>query len=63
MNKKHGLTGKPSNASKGGFNSILNLRCSENDHEQWKAQAEKEGLKKSEWVVKTLNEACDRKPQ
>lgn len=37
--------------------SNLNIRCLVEEHEEWKKYAEKEGLSKSEWIIKVLNSA------
>lgn len=47
-------------ASKGGYDGHLNMRCMKRDKAGWVKQAQREGLKLSEWVNKTLNAAAEK---
>lgn len=50
----HGNTGNK-NAKKKDADSHLNIRVNSHDKAGWVKQAQKEGMKLSEWVIKTLN--------
>lgn len=57
-NKPHGLTGKPSNATKPDdqkAESYIHARCTRSDKGMWKIAAEAKGMKLTEWIVETLN--------
>lgn len=58
MTKKHGMTGHQ-NALKADepASSVLTVRVTPSDKAQWVKAAQRENLKLSEWVIKTLNGA------
>ena len=48
------------NASKGGRDSQLQIRCSSADKEKWQAEAKRSGLSMADWVTALLNNSiCD----
>jgi len=61
--RKHGLTGKPSNASKpyGDISSShIHARCKASDKAIWTKAAQSRGMKLTEWIVSALNDAAKR---
>jgi len=57
--KKHPLVGNQ-NASKG-HGAHLHMRCKPREKSAWVKQSQRENLKLTEWVIKTLNSAVDDK--
>jgi len=60
-NKPHGLTGKPSNATKPDdqkAESYIHARCARSDKAGWVKAAQSKGMKLTEWIVSVLNAAA-----
>lgn len=56
--KAHGMVGKK-NHYLGGYTSLVNFRCSQEQKALWKAQADAKGLKLSAWIQKQLQRGLD----
>lgn len=62
-NKPHGLTGKPSNATKPDdqkAESHIHARCKSSDKAMWVKAAQSKGMKLTDWIISVLNEAIKK---
>lgn len=57
MTKQHGNIGNKNAIKDDSATSYIHARCKPSDKSQWVKQAQNEGLKLTEWIVKTLNNA------
>lgn len=61
--RRHGLTGKPSNNQKSDEDksmAFLQARCKKSDKAAWVSAAKKEGKKLTDWVTDLLNAAVKK---
>lgn len=62
-NKPHGLTGKPSNATKPDdqkAESHIHARCKTSDKAMWVIAAKSKGMKLTDWIISSLNDALKK---
>jgi hypothetical protein len=59
MNKKHGNIGNKHNEKTPGdvASAYIHARCKPSDKAAWAASAKAQGMKMTEWILKTLNNA------
>lgn len=57
--KPHGNTGNRNAAKEDGKDSFLKVRCHSQQKSGYVKTARRQGMKLSEWVLKTLDEASD----
>ena len=56
--KVHGMTGQK-NHYVGGFETLVNFRCSQEQKDSWREQASGKGLKLSAWIHQQLQRGLD----